>query len=166
MKKCWVLLVLAALLCGCSGAEETFETVHDAYVQSAAAVQREILVSLPDEAAVSAMENESGEKLYLCRGYTLTLQTMEAGDLNGTIQEISGYSRDSLTVMETAPGEFKRYDFVWSSAGENGDQLGRAAILDDGSHHYVLTCMAPESAAGELAQTWDAIFGSFWLSTG
>lgn len=164
MKKCWIFLALTVLLCGCGSTRETFETVNDSCIQSAAAVQRKILLTLPDEAALPTMENESGEKLYLCRGYTLTLQTMEAGDLSGTIQDISGYKRDSLTVMETAPGDFKRYDFVWSSAGEDGDQVGRAAVLDDGSHHYVLTCMAPADTAGELTQTWDGIFGSFWLA--
>lgn len=162
MKKCCAVILLLLLLTGC-GAQETFETISDEYVQSASAVQMDILLNVPQEAVMQSLKNEDGEKIYLCEGYTLTVQTMEAGDLDATIQTICGYSRDSLTVMETAPGDYKRYDFVWSCAGEGGDQVGRAAILDDGSHHYAVSCMAPEENSGALRDTWDAIFNSFWL---
>lgn len=162
MKKCCAVVLLLLLLSGC-GVQETFETVSDVYVQSAAAVQMEILLNIPREAVIQSLQNETGEKIYLCDGYTLTVQTLDAGDLNATIQTVSGYSRDSLTVLETAPGDYKRYDFVWSSAGEGGDQVGRAAILDDGSHHYVVACMAPAETSGDLRDVWDAIFDSFWL---
>lgn len=162
MKKCCAVILLLLLLTGC-GAQETFETISDEYVQSASAVQMDILLNVPQEAVMQSLKNEDGEKIYLCEGYTLTVQTMESGDLDATIQTICGYSRDSLTVMETAPGDYKRYDFVWSCAGEGGDQVGRAAILDDGSHHYAVSCMAPEENSGALRDTWDAIFNSFWL---
>ena len=47
MKKCWMFLVLAVLLCGC-GAKETFETVADDLVQPVMASPRQITVQLPE----------------------------------------------------------------------------------------------------------------------
>lgn len=162
MKKICAVLVMLLLLNGC-GSRETFETIGDDYVQSAAAARMEILLNIPQEAATPSLKNENAEKIYLCDGYTLTVQTLEAGDLDATIRAVSGYGRDSLVVMETEQGDFTRYDFVWSSAGEGGDQVGRAAVLDDGSYHYAVACMAPEESSGALREAWDAIFDSFWL---
>lgn len=160
MKKCMVF-ILALLLTGCA-AEETFETVADELVQSVSAEVREVVLELPAEAAAPASESESGT-LYLCDGYEIALETMEAGDLNATIQSISGYSRDNVTVMETDTGDWKRYEFVWASAGENGDRIGKAAILDDGSYHYVLSVMADADRAEEYEEVWREMFDSFVL---
>ena len=45
-----------------------------------------------------------------------------------------------------------------------GNQIGRAAILDDGNYHYVLSCMAPEALGGDLRETWDRVFASFQVA--
>lgn len=156
----WLLAFLMALvLCGC-GAEETFETISDEPVQAVSTETREIIVSLPEEAAAPASESESGT-LYQCDGYEITLQTMEAGDLNATIQSVSGYSRDDLTVMQTQVGDLKKYELVWACAGELGDRVGKATILDDGSYHYVVSVMTDADRAAEYQEVWEALFDSF-----
>ena len=42
--------------------------------------------------------------------------------------------------------------------------MGRAAILDDGSYHYVLTCMTDASNAHALQESWQTLFDSFTLA--
>ena len=67
-------------------------------------------------------------------------------------------------MIETAQAGAKRYVAVWTSAGEAGNQVGRCAILDDGSYHYVLSVMADEQDAGRLSEgVWKEIFASFRL---
>lgn len=161
MKKCCVWLVLAVLLTGC-GAQQTMETVADAYVQPVSATVQQVLVTLPEDAAAPVMESDAG-KLYLCDGYTLTLQTLQSGDLDKTLRDTTGFSRDELKLVETAQGDAKRYDCVWSAAGEAEDQVCRACVLDDGNYHYVLTATAGASEAGQLQQTWQELFRSFQL---
>ena len=66
--------------------------------------------------------------------------------------------------MESFRGNAKRYDCVWTAAGEGEDQVGRACILDDGSFHYVVSVMAGQSRSGELQPVWQDIFDSFRLA--
>ena len=49
---------------------------------------------------------------------------------------------------------------VWATAGEEGLQVGRASIFDDGNFHYVLSTLAAEETAGELRQDIQEIFAS------
>lgn len=160
MKK-WITMGLTMLLLTGCGAAETFETVTDVLVQPAAALRRDIVFSPPADAAIPSMVSDEGDRLYLCGKFVLTTQTRDAGDLAGTVRAVSGYDPDGLTILETDQDGLKRYDFTWVSAGEGGNQVGRAAVLDDGSYHYILSVMAPEADSGELSQTWDVLLRSF-----
>ena len=161
MKKYVLFLLILVLLTGC-GSEATFETVADEWVQSAAAPVREILVTLPEDAAVSVSESEYG-CLYQCDGYEIAIQTLEAGDLDATLRTVTGYSREDLTVMETKLADIRRYDLVWSCLGENGEQVGRAAIYDDGNYHYVLSVLAQADRAKEYQDVFSQLFSSYSL---
>ena len=161
MKILMGVLALAIVLCGC-GAEETFETIADEFVQSAAAPLREVILELPEEAVLPASESDAGT-LYLCDGYEISVQTLPAGDLEASVYQITGFSKDRVEVISTQPGTYRRYDLVWSTLGEQGDQVGRAAILDDGSYHYVLSVLAEADRAGEFEQVFRALFESYAL---
>lgn len=161
MKK-YALIMLVCLLCVGCAAKETFESVDDAYDLQAVAVQKEVTFKLPEDAALHTVRSDYGQ-LYFCDGYEITIQTMEAGDLNMTLRELTGFGADDLTVIETGKTGQIRYECVWSAAGEGGDMVGRAAILDDGSYHYCMTVMAPEAEAARLRDTWKALFDSFIL---
>ena len=161
MKKCFYLLLISVFLTGC-GSEATFETVADEWVRSAAAPVRQILVTLPEEAAVPVAESENGQ-LYQCDGYEITLQTLEAGDLDATLRAVTGHSREDLTVMETELDDLKRYDLVWSCLGEEGEQVGRARVLDDGNYHYVLSVLAEADRAAQLETVISDLFRSYSL---
>lgn len=161
MKKCW-MIVIALLLTGC-GAQQTLETVSDVYVQPVSATVQQVIVDVPQDASVAVLQNDEAGKLYLCDGYTVTVQTMEAGDLEKTLRTVTGYSKEELRILRTQQENVKRYECVWTAAGEAEPQVGRACVLDDGDYHYIVTVMAGESLAGELSQTWQEVFDSFRL---
>ena len=152
------MLVLTVFLCGCR-AEETLETVSDEWMVPVMAQPREIFVRLPEDVAMPVLEQDNCQ-LFMGKGYEIMLETMTSGDLNATIRSLCGYKKDQLTVLETRQGDMDRYDFVWTAAGEEGERLGRAAILDDGKYHY---CMSAMRDTGETPVVWREVFGSFSL---
>ena len=155
MKMIWIWALLALMLTGCAAAE-TFETVSDEAVLPVMAQPRQILLELPENAAAPVLENEE-QQLYMGETYELMVQTLPGGNLSGTVQTLTGYEKEKLTVMETLWQDVTRYDFVWVSAGEEGDRLGRGAILDDGTCHYCLTLLEDAPGTGE----WEPVFASF-----
>ena len=162
MKK-WLVLALAVLLCGCAKAE--YETMADEYTPLPPEQKARMVLSFAGDQEVASMEAGDQESICFCDGYTLTRQVLEAGDLDKTLRAVTGYARDQLSIMAQTQDGCKRYDFVWSCAGEGGDQVCRGSILDDGSYHYVVTAMASQEKAGELRATWNGIFSSFSLNT-
>ena len=163
MKKLWLLWIVLLLLTGC-GAVQTRETVSDSEQPLIMPIKQQVMLTLPEQAAVPVAENADAGTLYLCNGYTVMLQTMPAGDLTGTLRTVTGFPKESLQLLQTRRGEADRYDCVWTAAGENGNVVCRAAILDDGNYHYVLTAMAEEIHAGALQPELQAMFNSYRLS--
>lgn len=164
MKKVWCVLVLALLLSGCSGGK-TLETVTDVQDVSVMAQMKQVHVSLPSDASVETLENGANEKIYLCDGYTVSVQILPGGDTERTFRELTGFSKEQLTLMQRQNGNYSRYDCVWSAAGEGEDLVARCTVLDDGSFHYAVTVCAPFSDAGDLSKTWQNILSSVTLST-
>jgi len=158
VKKLIWMALLAALLTGCT-AEETLETVNDEWIVPAMAQPREISVRLPDSALAPVLEQD-GRRLYMGQNYEIMVETMASGNLDATIRTLSGYEKDQLTVLETGQEDVKRYEFVWTTAGEKGDRLGRAVVLDDGDYHY---CMSVLRDAGDTLVVWKDVFRSFSL---
>jgi len=164
MKKLWILLPLALLLVGCGG-KGVQETVSDVPAEPVVAMQRRIQVQLPQELSTPTLQEESAGQLYLCDDYSVTVQTVSAGDLQKTIRNATGMAQDAVQIQKIRQGDAKRYQFVWSANGETGTQVGRCCIIDDGTYHYVLTAMADESAAGRVQPVWKEMFTSFCLAT-
>lgn len=161
MKKVWIAVVMTVLLSGCA-VEETFETVADDLIQPVAAQPRQIAVELPDEAVAPVLEGE-GEQIYLCRDYEIIIETVAAGSLEDTIRKLSGYDPEELTVVKTQWEDYDRFDFVWASAGEEGERLGRGVILDDGSYHYCMSVLRDTTGKENSQVVWSAVFDSFTL---
>ena len=165
MKKLWVILLSAILLAGCSK-EQTLETVSDVHVTPTAAVMQQILVQLPPELSAPALQDEETGALYLCDDYCVTVQTVTAGDLERTIRNATGMEKEELQIMQTQQGNMQRYQWVWAANGENGIQVGRGCVLDDGSYHYVLTALAEESNMKKIQPVWAEMFASFRVVSG
>ena len=164
MKKLLVCLMVI-LLCGCS-APASFETVGDDYVGGERPVAQEIQLTFPSDTAVETMESQSGI-CYICDSYTVSLQTLESGNLDESIRILTGLPKEKLTVIKTQQGDLQRYDAVWASVSERGDQTGRLVILDDGDYHYGVSVMADAAVAGELTDQWNELLNAIRLiSTG
>ena len=156
----WVLLGLL-MLTGCGG-EQTFEFVTDEMVVQTAAEPREVYFQLAEEPAMPAMESDAG-KLYLCGDYDVMLQTLQAGDLSKTVEQVSGFSMKDLTLIQTGSGDIKKYEFVWTTTSEEGSRIGRATVLDDGNYHYILSSTVDAGKIEEYQEIWNGIFESFKL---
>lgn len=155
MKTIWIILVLAVMLTGC-GSQAVFETLGNVLAEPGITVARQISMTLPNEAAIQSMSGETG-KLYLCEGYEIMAETLPGGDLGATIRSISGFEQEDLTMLKTQRGDVLSYECAWSSAGEGGDQVSRAVILDDGYYHYCVTFSAAAEEAGSLQEQWKKI---------
>ena len=162
MKKLLVLLPMMLLLAGC-GSQETFETVADVQEVVSPPAAQQIMVDLPDSARSPVLQSEDMGDIYFCDDYFVTIQTMQNGDLDGTIRSCTGFGKDQLRLIETQNHGVTRYECVWSAAGESGEQVGRLCILDDGNYFYVMTTMADADMAGELQATWQQLFDSMHL---
>ena len=156
------VILLAALLAGC-GKTEVFETVHDDLVQSVSVQPREVFFDLAQEPVMPAMESDSGT-LYLCGDFDVVVHTCQSGDLQNTVKEVSGFLPEELTVIQTGEGDVDKYEFVWTSATDLGQQIGRATVLDDGNYHYILSATVDAELMEEYQEIWNGIFESFQLS--
>lgn len=164
MKICIAIGLILLLLSGC-GAATTFETISDEYVQPAAVTMRQLQLSLPEDVAVTTFGDSQSGTLYLCDGYSIAVQTMASGDLDRTVRSISGFSRDSIALIQTEAGLIDRYECVWVSAGEANTQMCRACILDDGNYHYTVSLMADADRMRSVSDQWQSIMASVSVGT-
>ena len=158
MKTFLCTLLAVILLTGCQQPKD-FETMSDSFVEPEQPQAKEVVFQLPEDAAKAVLENSG--TLYLCDGYSVALQTLTAGNLDATLREVTGYGSDKVQLWQRKEGDILRYECVWACAGEGGDQMGKATILDDGDYHYVLSVMAAAEDAGTLADTWQQLMDSF-----
>ena len=156
MKKLWGFMVFALFLAGCAS-QDTMETVADEVMTAMAAV-RSIRLELPEETVMPVMETDTGE-IYICRDFEVSLQTLPGGDLERTVETLTGFELEDVTVMQAGD----RYDLVWSCAGELGAEVGRARILSDGAYHYCLTAQSSEANAEDCREMLSGMFESFEL---
>ena len=161
MKKWLLILCCAFLFTGCNS--EVFETVDDPNDVAVMATPAQLLLELPEDAAVPVM-NTAGGKLYFCDGFDVTVEVLSSGDLNGTLRYLTGFGMEELELLRTKRCGMDCVEGAWSAAGETGNQVGRVLVLDDGSFHYCVTILAPaENAADTMAQ-WSAVLESVKLT--
>lgn len=162
MKNILCFLLILALLAGCSA--PVYETLGEVvHVGQNQAKTRQILLRLPPEANLLTFSGE--DRLYLCDGYTLTLQTLPAGDLAATVRQLSGRELSALTCIESGCADHVRRDLSWTAMADEGQMVCRGVILDDGNYHYCLSVMANSEDAAALQETWGSLLFSFCLET-
>ena len=164
MRKLLVIPLIVLLLCGC-GRQTMLETVTDEQVEPVVAAVQRVQLHLPPELSAPALQSEENGALYLCDDYSVTVQTLQSGDLIKTIRTATGLNKENLQIQTTRQGNVKRHQFMWTANGEQGIEVGRTCILDDGVYHYVLTTLAVEEKAGQVQETWREMFASFCLAT-
>ena len=162
MRKLLVITMVALLLAGC-GTTEVFERVEDSPNVPAMAQEKQVVLTLPDDAAAPVV-NADGGRLFLCDGYDLTVQTLPGGDISRTVTALCGFNPEQVRMVQTQRQGNKCYEWVWSAAGEGGDQVGRAMVISDGTYHYCVCVMADAVTAGVLDGQWSAIFEGITLA--
>ena len=160
MKKWCIAAMLVLLLAGC-GDQPVMETVADEPVL-ARADAKQIHVELPGETVLPVMRTDTG-KIYICSDFEVSVETLPGGDLQRTVEMLTGFGIEDVTVMETTVGDRTRYDLAWSCAGEMGPMVGRAAVLSDGEYHYCLTVMTAQENAAGYNEMFNGMFESFTL---
>ena len=161
MKKGILIVIVCCLLSGC--AAPTFETLGDVLHEPVMAPSEQLIhLSIPKNAAAETLSSE--QTAYVCDNYSFWVQTMASGDLKTTVKALSGFTPDKLTVMESRSGSYKRYDWTWTAAGESGDLVFRAAVIDDGNYHYCVSSMADAEDMAQIQEDWNALFSSFAVS--
>lgn len=161
--KILMVILVAIVMCGCQG-QRDYETLSDAYVQPDAPAMGDVTLLLPTSAEVVTLESAENGKLWLCEEYWVCLQTWQSGDLEKTLHALTGRHAEDLELIKLEGEQGKRYECVWLSTGENGDQINRAVILDDGNYHYALTLHTAAETAGELTPQWKNITATFAVS--
>lgn len=159
MKMLMMILCLCALLCGCAAAP-TFETLGDD-IHNQSVTVKEAVAMIPAGAEAYVCENGT---LWVCEDFDLQLQTLQAGDISETVQTLSGFLPEELTVMTGSFEDLDRYEWVWTAMSDEGELICRAVILDDGRYHYCLTAMGPAAIGSDLTDQWNPIFTSFSAS--
>lgn len=160
MRKLTICVLLILLLCGCAKVDE-FEIMGDIHADEQVEARR-ISLTLPEDAAQEVMEGAGGT-IYFCNGYEITISTHPSGDLARTLNEVTGYDAELLTVICSERDGNDRYDCAWASAGEGGDQMSRMMILDDGNYHYCMTMSCNAIDSGSLQAVWEALTDTFAL---
>lgn len=156
-----ILLMIAVTLTGC-GPTQVYETVTDELALQVSSQPREIRFDLAQDPILPAMESDGGQ-IYLCGDFDVMVQTMESGDLSDTVYRISGFRPEELTLIQTGTGDVDKYEFVWTCATEEGQQIGRATVYDDGNYHYSLSATVDAELIEEYQEIWNGIFASFEL---
>lgn len=153
--------IVLLLLSGC--AIQTFETVEDPDYVEAMVKPGKLLMDLPEDTVLPAMQSASG-MLYFCEDYEISVETVPSGNLSRTMQTLTGFDKAALQPIRTEKDGVDCYECVWTFAGEGGDHVGRLVILDDGSYHYCVSVTSLATYAGTHAQAWNELFQSVTLA--
>lgn len=167
MKIVSCLLLLAVLLCGCSGAEPAWETVDDVLPSEPVSSWQEeaytITVGVPAEAALLASSN--GWNLYATETGDCEIQTgaFLASSLDSAVRQLSGYDADRLLIIETTRFDLPEYQFAWYTDREEGGYLCQADLVMDGMRCYAVVCSRAEAAGSAYDGAIRQVFSSFGL---
>lgn len=158
----WLALLVAVALCGCS--KETYEVLGNVDIELKDITPAQIQLNVPEGDTLTVIKGDDG-MLYLGEDYEISLQTLSSGNLDQTLQTVTGYSKENITVMEIAEDDVDRYVCAWSAVSEEGELVGRCTVLDDGRFHYCLTVLIKADKAGEVRDAVDAMFAAYSLSS-
>lgn len=163
MKKLVYLILMALVLTGCGREEAVFETIGEsAYTPVSAPEPACISVWIPDSAAAQTAADGTAAEIYIWDDCEMRIQTMDGGDLDRTLEALTGRSADALTVVSYEKNGLKLHQSVWSASGEEGVQLGRCLVADDGVYHYCVSLVSPEDT--DSSDAYAQICASFSLA--
>lgn len=163
MKKFCFAILCVFMLSGCSSVE-TMETIRDDEAFPVMGEAAKVHLSIPEIENAQVVEDGAGSKIYLFNDFCVTVQTLDGGNMEKTLELVSGFDAGKLTLLKTEQDDCLQFRCAWSSTGEQEDLLCRAVVVDDGRYHYAVTVMADSSEIAEQPELWD-ILDTVKLST-
>lgn len=165
MKNLCIVVFLALILTGCSGA--AWETVDDVLpVETVPVWQKEayeILLGIPEGVSLLA-ENETGAFFATDHGeLEIETATFLASGVEQAIRHVSGFSNDQLTILKTQRFGLPEYQFAWVAQTEQGARLYRADLVMDGTCCYAVVCSNLETGGDQAAFQARQVFSTFGL---
>ncbi len=157
-----LVICMFALLTGC-GTVETFENISDEVITPVSSVQYELKLTLPEGAAEPVMESGEGGELFCCENFWISTNILPGGDMERTLKEVTGLEKNALRGVQTMDGAYKRFECVWTAAGEGKEQVCRSVILDNGFNHYAVTASCDYDMAGVLPKDIQSVLDSVML---
>ncbi len=169
MLKKWIwALLLPVFLTGCQA--ETvpqWETVDDELVEVIEVIQEPYAMTfgIPDDAVLEVFASSDTRKVYLQENgdYEITSEALRADSIADVVQELTGFSMEDLTVMQTLRGSLPEYQFAWTSNTGSGGIVSRATVLDDGGYFYALVFSVQESCGDQYQDCAQSVFSSFGI---
>ncbi len=164
MKVILVVGMLLIFLTGCGVQTAQWETIGDFTPEMDSILASElygITTALPETAITDSSENR---RCYELNDLQIEVSTFFASDAETAIKNLSGFSMDKLTVLQTERFSMPEYQFAWFSQTEEGGRLCRADLVMDGMVCYSIVCSAAEDAGDTVWEEATQVFSSFGLS--
>ena len=169
MKKTKLILLTAAmlLLCSCSKATVTWETVDDT-VETSAPLRKpafSITFDVPTDTVRQTFACSQGREVYeqADGDYEIVSEILRSTGIDDAAKKLTGFDSRRLFMIRTTRFGMPEYQFAWYSLGENGGRVCRAAVLDDGQDCYCLSFCTREGCIGDYDSTIEEVFASLGL---
>ena len=165
MRSIGLLGILLMILTGCS--LPVWETVEDPVPVEPIPVWQdeayEIQLGIPEEASLLA-EHDNGAIYATAHGeLEIETSTFLAPDLAYAVRQLSGFTQDQLTILQTQRFGLPEYQFAWVSQSEQGMRLYRADLVMDETCCYAVVCSSLEEAGDYAAFQARQVFSTFGL---
>lgn len=154
-----MLLLVFIMFGGCQKGED-LEVIADDWKETLVQEPAHVQFNVPDDVSLEVMSGNDW-KVYQGDYYQILVQHYPSGDLDRTLKDICGYTKEDLTVIEITGEDIDKYLFGWSAVSEEGELVGRCAVLDDGRFHYCLSVLVNAEKSGELRGIIDSVFASY-----
>ena len=166
MRKMGLALALLLLLTGCQAkTEATAEYVEDGLETSLTAPYL-IVFGVPEDTVQTTLADETDTEVYEAANgdYTIVTEVLAATSVEEAIRQISGIPAERLNILKLQRFPMPEYHFAWSSSGEDGETVSRAALIAAEDYYYVMT-MTQKTGLGDVYRdTADYVFSTFGLA--
>ena len=165
MKKVCFVLVLLLLLTGCQAKKETTTEYVEDGIEADQALPYLIVFGIPEEATQTTFGEETRADVYEAANgdYTIVTEVLKATSVDEAIEAISGIPAERLNIVQLQRFPMPEYHFAWSSTGEEGDSVSRAALIAAEDFYYVMTMTQKTGLGDTYRDTADYVFSTFGL---
>ena len=157
MKILLIFVLLLYSMAGC-GTQVVYETIGNSCEEPQPVAQPcELQLRLPEGTVMETMDAD-GSGYYTLGQWEIWTRVLPGGDLHQTLQTIAPVDPDGLTLIKREINGYECVETTWSAAGEEGESVVRAGVIQDGGYHYCICLCVPQSDAREAEELFGQIF--------